>query len=118
MGNFEDEKLLRKLISKGVKHDKQWEAAYKEYCSSRGVAQGEEKSQPVKFIATFIERNLGNSINQEWVQRILHPEQFMDAPMEKPDKKEKKKKCRRCRRSRWCRKRFIISHWSPSSSFT
>merc|ERR1712137_943276 len=88
--NFDDERLMRKLISKGLKHDKQWEAAYLEYCSSHGVVQGDEKGQSKEFIGNFIERNLGNSINNEWVQRILHPEKFMDLPMEKREKKRQK----------------------------
>merc|ERR1712066_150429 len=69
--NFDDERLMRKLISKGLKHDKQWEAAYLEYCSSHGVLQGDEKSQSKEFIGNFIERNLANSINQDWVKKNI-----------------------------------------------
>merc|ERR1712060_682810 len=68
--NFDDEKLMRKLISKGLKFDRQWNTAYTEYCATRGVKQGDEKSQSKDFIANFIERNLANAINQEWVKRL------------------------------------------------
>merc|ERR1712048_406201 len=52
--NFDDEKLMRKLIAKGMKHDEKWQIAFREHCASRGVGENDHKSQDKEFIATFI----------------------------------------------------------------
>merc|ERR1711948_50646 len=70
--NFEDEKLMRKLISKGIRHDKGWHSAFQRYCATRGVGELDLKSQDKEFITTFIERNLANFINQEWAKKIIY----------------------------------------------
>mmetsp|Transcript_62929 Transcript_62929/g.135125 ORF Transcript_62929/g.135125 Transcript_62929/m.135125 type:complete len:234 (-) Transcript_62929:88-789(-) len=85
--NLEDEKLMRKLINKGIKKDKDWHSAFQEYCAARGVGALDQKSHDKEFIATFIERNLANSINQEWAKKIIYSN-----PNEKKEKKEKKDK--------------------------
>merc|ERR1719282_1970387 len=89
--NFEDEKFLRKLMSKGLKHDKQWQTAYQEFCQARGVSEVDQKMQDKDFIATFIERNLANSINQDWAKKIIYSDQPQEAG-EKKDNKDKKKR--------------------------
>jgi len=88
--NFEDDKLLRKLLSKGLKHDKHWQTSYQEYCSARGVTEHDQKHQDRDFIATFIEQNLANSINQEWAKKIIWS--HSSAEGDKKEKKEKKDK--------------------------
>jgi len=85
--NFDDEKLMRKLISKGIRHDKDWHSAFQQYCAARGVGELDPRSQDKEFIATFIERNLANSINKEWAKKIIYSD-----PNEKKQKKEKKEK--------------------------
>merc|ERR1712072_672330 len=62
--NFEDEKFLRKLLGKGLKHDKTFSVAYSEFCSSRGIADQDYKKQDRETVATFMERNFGNCINE------------------------------------------------------
>lgn len=89
--NFDDDKLLRRLLAKGLKHDKQWQSSYQEYCTARGVvSEHDQKLQDKDFIATFIEQNLASSINQEWAKKIIWS-QPSDAG-EKKEKKEKKAK--------------------------
>merc|ERR1712113_1230867 len=88
--NFEDDKLMRKLISKGLKYDKQWQVAYQDYCSARGVVGGDMQNHDKEFTATFIERNLAGSIDQDWAKKIIYGDQSQDG--EKKDKKDKKDK--------------------------
>eukprot|EP00811_Abedinium_folium_P005395 NODE_14970_length_1075_cov_5.448312.p2 GENE.NODE_14970_length_1075_cov_5.448312~~NODE_14970_length_1075_cov_5.448312.p2 ORF type:complete len:163 (-),score=65.49 NODE_14970_length_1075_cov_5.448312:51-539(-) len=90
--NFDDEKFLRKLVSKGLKRDRVWQTAYTEYCSSHSVVDGDVKKQDKDFVATFIERNLANSINQDWAKKIMYSTGGDDEKRDKKDKKEKKKK--------------------------
>jgi len=91
--NFEDEKFLRKLLKKGLKEDKQWQAAFREYCTSRGVsADADPKGLDKDFIATFIERNLFNSITSDWAKKIIDNKDDPDEKKEKKDKKDKKAK--------------------------
>lgn len=91
--NFEDEKFLKKLLAKGLKHDRTWQTAYEEYCTSRGVADLDFKKQDKDFVATFIERNLANSINQEWAKKMMYSDQSAgDGKKEKKEKKDKQYK--------------------------
>lgn len=90
--NFEDEKFLRKLLKKGLKEDKQWQASFKEYCTSRGVSDLDPKGQDKDFIAVFIERNLYNFMTQEWAKKIIENKDDPDEKKEKKDKKDKKAK--------------------------
>merc|ERR1712048_1177672 len=83
--NSEDEKLMRKLIAKGLEHDQKWQLAFQEYCASRGVGENDQRSQDKEFIATFIERNLANSINEEWAKKIIYSD-----PRQEGEKKERK----------------------------
>lgn len=84
--NFEDEKLLRKLLKNGLKNDKQWMSYYKELCSSRGLPTDHDPKKLEKdVVANFIEKNMPNSINQDWAKKIIYKEKG------KKDKKEKKK---------------------------
>merc|ERR1712139_237411 len=62
--NFSDEKFMKKLVAKGLKHDKTWATAYQEYCVSKGITDTDPKKQDKDMISTFVERNLANSINQ------------------------------------------------------
>merc|ERR1719215_2369101 len=71
--NFNDEKLLRKLLTKGLKGDVEWQEAYQDYCQSRGIADTDHKNQNKDFVADFIEKNLANSINKDWAQKIIYP---------------------------------------------
>jgi hypothetical protein len=70
--NFSDDKFMKKLVAKGLKHDKTWATAYSEYCVSKGVTDQDPKKQDKDMISTFVERNLANSINQEWAQKIMY----------------------------------------------
>jgi len=91
--NFDDEKLLRKLLKSGLKNDKAWLQAYQEYCTSRGIAEMEPKNQNKDFVASFIERNLANSIHEDWAKKIIYPATEPDGEKkEKKDKKDKKDK--------------------------
>mmetsp|Transcript_132696 Transcript_132696/g.322448 ORF Transcript_132696/g.322448 Transcript_132696/m.322448 type:complete len:1090 (-) Transcript_132696:15-3284(-) len=90
--NFEDDRLLRRLLSKGLKHDKQWQAAYQEYCTARGVTEHDQRLQDKDFIATFIEQNLASSINQEWAKKILWSHSQGGDKKEKKEKKDRKDK--------------------------
>merc|ERR1711994_622866 len=66
--NFDDDKLLRKLLSKGLKHDESWLASYEEYCTARGVSKRDQRHHDKDFVATFIEQNLANSISKDWAE--------------------------------------------------
>merc|ERR1719161_697548 len=93
--NFSDDKFMKKLVAKGLKHDKKWQEAYSEYCVSKGVTDTDPKKQDKDMISTFVERNLANSINQEWAQKIMYKQENeskdkKDKKREKKDKKEKK----------------------------
>jgi len=87
--NFEDEKLLRKLLTKGLKHDKQWQQAYQDYCTNRGIADTDHKNQNKEFVANFLENNLAGSINEDWAKKIIYP--GTEPEGEKKEKKDKKK---------------------------
>lgn len=86
--DFEDEEKLRKLLLKGLKYDKQWSAAYQEYCVLRRVSPEAVLSAGKEFMATFVEQNLPNSINTEWAQKVIHSKD----KKEKKEKKEEKNK--------------------------
>lgn len=88
--NFGDEKLLRKLLTKGLKGDSEWQEAYQDYCTSRGIADTDHKNQNKEFVADFIEKHLANSINKDWAQKIIYPAAKGEG--EKKDKKDKKNK--------------------------
>lgn len=90
--NFEDDKLLRRLLLKGLKYDKQWQTSYQEYCSARGVTEHDQKHQDKDFIATFIEQNLANSINQDWAKKLIWNHSQGGDKKDKRDKKDKKDK--------------------------
>lgn len=88
--NFDDEKLLRRLLVKGLKHDKKWQEVYQEYCTGRGIVDMDQKNQNKDFVANFIERNLANFINEDWAKKIIYPSTEADG--EKKDRKDKKDK--------------------------
>lgn len=90
--NFEDEKFLRKLLKRGLKEDKQWQAAWKEYCVSRGAQDADPKSHDKEFVATFIERNLFNSMTEDWAKRIIDNKDKKKEKKEKDSKKKEKKR--------------------------
>merc|ERR1719281_1057389 len=73
--NFSDDKFMKKLVAKGLKHDKAWATAYSEYCVSKGISETDPKKQDKDMISTFVERNLANSINQEWAQKIMYKQE-------------------------------------------
>lgn len=106
--NFEDEKFLKKLLTKGLKHDKTWQTAYTEYCSASGVAMDDQQKQDKDFVATFIERNLANSINQDWAKKIMY------GPYD--EKKEKKEKSRKDKKDKKDKKKDKKRKASESSS--
>eukprot|EP00928_Gymnodinium_smaydae_P087160 TRINITY_DN71487_c0_g1_i1.p1 TRINITY_DN71487_c0_g1~~TRINITY_DN71487_c0_g1_i1.p1 ORF type:complete len:869 (+),score=170.77 TRINITY_DN71487_c0_g1_i1:121-2727(+) len=84
--NFDDNKLLRKLMSKGMKHDKQWLTAYQEHCAAKNLApDGELKKLGKDVLISFIEKHMVNSIHEDWAKKIMHPD-----PAKKEKKKEKK----------------------------
>mmetsp|Transcript_9917 Transcript_9917/g.26195 ORF Transcript_9917/g.26195 Transcript_9917/m.26195 type:complete len:952 (-) Transcript_9917:273-3128(-) len=100
--NFEDDKFLRKLMKKGLQYDKQWQTSYEEYCTSRGLPRDANfKMLDKESIATFIERNMANSINQDWAKKIIHGDQAQDGgKKEKKNKKEKKDKDKKQKKDR------------------
>merc|ERR1711972_382663 len=74
--DFQDDKRLRKVLKKGLEHDKSWQAAYKEFCKSKGLsAESDHKALDKDSLATFIERNMATSINEEWAKKVLANEQ-------------------------------------------
>jgi len=94
--NFDDEKALRKIMAKGMKHDTQWQAAFREYVYSRGLGMMDHRMMDKDSLVTFIERNLVNSISQDWAKKVMHGDDGQDGEKkekkEKKDKKDKKKK--------------------------
>merc|ERR1712187_361964 len=57
--DFQDDKRLRKVLKKGLEHDKAWQAAYREFCKSKGLsAESDHKALDKDSLATFIERNM------------------------------------------------------------
>mmetsp|Transcript_5187 Transcript_5187/g.9794 ORF Transcript_5187/g.9794 Transcript_5187/m.9794 type:complete len:844 (+) Transcript_5187:227-2758(+) len=88
--NFDDDKLLRKLLSKGLKRDEAWLASYEEYCTARGVSKRDQRHHDKDFVATFIEQNLANSISKDWAKKIIYAHD--GDKKEKKDKKDKKEK--------------------------
>jgi len=100
--NFEDEKFLRKLLAKGLKKDRTFSLAYTDFCNGRGSKEEDYKNQDRDFVATFIERNLANSINEDWAQKLIHggdDEEKKAKKQKKKDKKDKKDKKRKASES-------------------
>lgn len=91
--NFEDEKLLRRLMAKGLKHDSQWQTAYGDFCKQQNVTDSDHMKLDKALICIFIERNMAGSINQEWAKKIIYGgnEDKKEKKKDKKDKKEKKK---------------------------
>lgn len=94
--DFSDEKFLRKILGKGLKHDKQWSTAYSDFCAAKGISESDHKKHDKEAIASFIERNLASSIGEDWAQKVVHSND--EDKKDKKDKKVKKKKTKRKRR--------------------
>jgi hypothetical protein len=88
--DFDDEKFLRKLLAKGLKHDEQWSAAYADFCATKGIVSSDHKKHDKDAVASFIERNLASSINEHWAKKVIYGANDEDKK-EKKYKKEKKK---------------------------
>lgn len=100
--NFDNEKFLRKILAKGLKHDKTFSVAYSEFCNSRGISEQDHRKQSRETVATFIERNLAACINEEWVKKVISAndeEKKEKKDKKKKDKKEKKDKKRKASES-------------------
>merc|ERR1712137_1093549 len=90
--NFDDDKLLRKLLSKGLKRDEAWLASYEEYCTARGVSKRDQRHHDKDFVATFIEQNLANSISKDWAKKIIYAHDGDKKEEKDKDKRKKDKK--------------------------
>merc|ERR1712217_807733 len=69
--DFDDERFLRKLLAKGLKHDKQWAGAYSDFCAAKGISENDYKKHDKDAVAAFIERNLASSINEDWAKKVM-----------------------------------------------
>jgi len=87
--NFDDEKFLRRLLAKGLKHDRAFNSAYEEFCRSKGI-RDLDKKQDRDTVATFLERNLASSINADWARKIIHAADDEEEAEKRAQKKEKK----------------------------
>mmetsp|Transcript_43145 Transcript_43145/g.99408 ORF Transcript_43145/g.99408 Transcript_43145/m.99408 type:complete len:762 (+) Transcript_43145:24-2309(+) len=89
--NFEDEATLRKLLSKGMKKDPEWDGAYTVFCKWHGVLPAAHKTHSKEVISTFLEKHLVKYEKKDWVQKFmksLTPE----GAAKKAKKKDKVKK--------------------------
>lgn len=87
--NFDDEKFLRRLLAKGLKHDRALNAAYEEFLRSKGIKDFDRK-QDRDTVATFLERNLASSINADWARKIINSADDEEEAEKRAQKKEKK----------------------------
>lgn len=88
--NFDNERVLRKLVKAGTRQNRQWTSAWKEHCASSKVADADPKKVNIVVVTTFLDRQLAKHIDEDWVKPII--EESKKGMKEKKDKKEKSDK--------------------------